>query len=94
LALLNILILLGVAMFTSNQFSSVLHFASIINTPYLFWLLYCFLDFCYFWWTNEGKEAMEMVKGGATKVKKKTTLMSEDVKEKLREKVSSQKKTK
>jgi hypothetical protein len=94
LALLNILILLGVAMFTSNQFSFTLPFASIINTPYLFWLLYCLIDFSFFWWMNEGKEAMEMVKGGASKVKKKTTAMSEDLKEKLREKVASQKKTK
>ena len=92
LALLNILILLGVAMFTTNQFSFTLPFASLINTPYLFWLLYLFFDFCYFWWLNEGREAMAMVKGSNSgTVKKKTTVMPEDMKEKLREKISKNK---
>eukprot|EP01080_Neovahlkampfia_damariscottae_P004217 gene4217-7554_t len=92
LALLNLLILLGVAMFTTNQFSFTLPFASLINTPYLFWLLYLFIDFCYVWWINEGKEAMAMVKGNAGGViKKKTAAMPDELKEKLRTKVLNNK---
>src|SRR5690606_9014127 len=50
LALLNLFTLIGVAMFTTTQFGAVLQFASIINTPYLFWLLIYTLYFCYFWY--------------------------------------------
>lgn len=67
LALLNLLTLIGVAMFTTSQFGKVLYFASYINTPYLLFLLVYFLEFCYFWYLNEGQELMDIANLQAAK---------------------------
>lgn len=67
LALLNLLVLIGIAMFTTSQFGKVLYFASYINTPYLLFLLIYFLEFCYFWYLNEGQELMDIASLQAAK---------------------------
>lgn len=96
LALLNLITLIGVSMFTSTQFNSVLKFASFINTPYLFFLLIYFIQFAYNWYLNEGKEmldiAQSMRKGTVTgKVsKKRTSAIPADVKKKLQEKLQKE----
>jgi benzodiazapine receptor len=96
LALLNLITLIGVAMFTVSQFNSVLKFAGYIQTPYLLWLLIYTIQFCYFWYLNEGKELMDVAKmtksGGAVQQgpKKKAGLPSK-VKSDLQEKLKQQK---
>lgn len=62
LALLNLYILIGVAMFTTNQFNLVLRFASYINTPYLLFLAAYAVQLTHFWWLNDGQEMMEAMK--------------------------------
>jgi tryptophan-rich sensory protein len=91
LALLNLVTLLGVAMFTSTQFSSILHFASVINIPYLFWLLYCLVDFGYFWYLNEGKDMLDVNQlKGIVKKKKKAFGIPEQEKERIKEKIAAE----
>ncbi len=62
LALLNLITLIGVAMFTTSQFNYTLKFASYINTPYLLFLFIYTVQFSYFWYLNEGKELMNITK--------------------------------
>lgn len=92
LALLNLIILLGVAMYTTSQFASKVHFAYVVNIPYLFWLLYLLIEFSYFWYLNEGKDALDVnqMKGG--KKKKIVKGMPEAVKAEYRAKLSKEKK--
>lgn len=97
LALLNLFTLIGVAMFTTTQFGAILQFTSIINTPYLFWLLIYTIYFCFFWYYNEGKEVLDVaaLKGGKKKpLKKKTGYIPPEAKEKLKKKIEESKKAK
>lgn len=98
LALLNLITLIGVAMFTSTQFNGVLKFASFINTPYLLFLLAYTAQFAYFWYLNEGKELLDiaqmMKKGGvaaAQKKGKKKNGLPASVKKQLQAKLQEQK---
>jgi tryptophan-rich sensory protein len=91
LALLNILTILGIAMFTTTQFGQVLHFASVINTPYLFFLLYLLFDFSYFWYINEGKDALDINQLKGLPKKTKVVGMPEDIKEEFRQKLAKDK---
>jgi benzodiazapine receptor len=100
LALLNLITLIGVAMFTSTQFNSVLKFASFINTPYLLFLFFYTIQFAYFWYLNEGKELMDiaqmMKKGGSLstatsgKKGKKKSVLPKNIKQKLQQRVQAQ----
>lgn len=68
LALMNLLILIGVSMFTTSQFNPILPFCSSINTPYLLFLFVYLVQFCIIWYFNEGKKMMkEMMKEGLVK---------------------------
>jgi benzodiazapine receptor len=97
LALLNLITLIGVAMFTVTQFNSVLKFAGYIQTPYLLWLLAYTIHFCYTWYLNEGKELMDVAKmaksGGAAAAtgKKKKASLPASVKSDLQSKLKQQK---
>jgi len=101
LALLNLITLIGVAMFTSSQFNAVLHFASYILTPYLVFLLIYTVQFSYFWYLNEGKELMDIAAWKSGKVasgasaaagkKKKEGTIPEDVKKQLQIKAKANK---
>ncbi|KAF0982292.1 hypothetical protein FDP41_011222 [Naegleria fowleri] len=94
LALLNLITLIGVSMFTTSQFNSILKFAGYINTPYMLWLLIFTVQFGYFWYLNEGKELMEaanLARGGAKKAQKKKKGLPGDVKKKLQQQVQDQK---
>jgi tryptophan-rich sensory protein len=96
LALLNLITLIGVAMFTVSQFNSVLKFAGYIQTPYLLWLLAYTIQFCYFWYLNEGKELMDVAKmaksgGASNQPQKKKSGISQKVKSELQEKLKQQK---
>ncbi|EFC50683.1 predicted protein [Naegleria gruberi] len=97
LALLNLITLIGVSMFTTSQFNSILKFAGYINTPYMLWLLIFTAQYAYFWYLNEGKELMEvanLAKGGsAKKSSKKKKGLPTDVKKKLQQQVQEQQKT-
>jgi tryptophan-rich sensory protein len=87
LALLNLIILIGVAMFTTTQFSNTLYFASFINTPYLVFLTLYTIQFCYFWYLNEGKEVLDMTQGKTgEKEKKKVSTIPNEIKKELRKK--------
>lgn len=94
LALLNMIILLGVAMYTTSTFATKVHFAYIINIPYLFWLLYLLIEYSYFWYLNEGKDALDVnqIKGG--KKKKIVKGMPESLKAEFREKLKDKKEKK
>ncbi|KAL9658120.1 hypothetical protein ABK040_013033 [Willaertia magna] len=100
LGLLNLITLIGVAMFTSSQFNSVLKFASYINTPYMIWLLIYTVYFGYIWYLNEGKQLLEeakLARGGSNNnktVKKKKAGIPSDVKKKLQLQVQEQKNVK
>jgi len=95
LALLNLITLIGVSMFTTSQFNSILKFAGYINTPYMLWLLVFTVQYGYFWYLNEGKELMEvanLAKGGSSKkVQKKKKGLPSDVKKMLQQQVQEQK---
>ncbi|KAL0486410.1 translocator protein [Acrasis kona] len=96
LALLNLITLIGVAMFTVTQFNSVLKFAGYIQTPYLLWLLAYTIQFCHVWYLNEGKELMDVAKmskgnAAATTGKKKKAFLPAHIKSDLQEKLKQQK---
>jgi benzodiazapine receptor len=96
LALLNLITLIGVSMFTSTQFNSILKFASFINTPYLFFLLIYLIQFAYNWYLNDGKEMLDIAQNmrrGAVSTKdkkKRTSALPADVKKKLQEKLQKE----
>jgi tryptophan-rich sensory protein len=86
LALLNLFVLIGVAMFTTAQFGNTLYFASFINTPYLIFLSVYALQFCHFWYLNEGDELLSMTQGKKADEKKKVVGIPSDLKKKLKKK--------
>jgi len=98
LALLNLITLIGVAMFATSQFSNTLYFAGQIQTPYLLFLLMYTIQFCYVWYLNEGKELMDLTKqlggksGAAASGAGKKLLKGppKSIKDKLRAKVAQQ----